>query len=414
MMTTRYPRIRRQVPGIGFVQLATGARSKRDHERRVVLFDELVEDSQLGVITALLADEITWEELIEARRRDELKGGAIIGNIALARPLWSSIAKTLPRMGRAKATRDRYGVSFAALERQTLVPWPRPVATLRVRDLRELDWNALCEAWVKPKAEGGAGKSAADWNHVMRAVLAFLSRYLKSELHPFRLEVREQLHKLAEEQRVPDLSPALFRRILDASAEHVRPIFITLLLTGMRDRSEYLRCRAEHKLAGIHAVRLPGTKTELSKRVVAVDPEDWPWIDAAIPSPLGYQQLQRHWHRACVAVGAGAYVATGATRRIRTKLAAGQVYTRVGHRDVGQREHAVAYELVPVMRYAGLRLHDLRHALGQWAHDAGEPLSRIKETLRHTTLAMTERYARTGATRQVSSAVGKLLRSTAS
>jgi hypothetical protein len=50
MMTTRYPRIRRQVPGIGFVQLATGARSKRDYERRVVLFDELVEDSQLGVI----------------------------------------------------------------------------------------------------------------------------------------------------------------------------------------------------------------------------------------------------------------------------------------------------------------------------------------------------------------------------
>jgi integrase len=65
-------------------------------------------------------------------------------------------------------------------------------------------------------------------------------------------------------------------------------------------------------------------------------------------------------------------------------------------------------------RYVGLRLHDLRHALGQWSHDAGVPLSRIKEMLRHTTLAMTERYARTAATRQVSSAVGKMLRDTAS
>jgi hypothetical protein len=77
---------------------------------------------------------------------------------------------------------------------------------------------------VKPKAEGGAGKSAATGITSSARVLAFLTKYLKSELHPFRLEVRELLHKLAEEQRVPDLSPQLFRRILDATPEPVRPI----------------------------------------------------------------------------------------------------------------------------------------------------------------------------------------------
>lgn len=414
MMTTRYPRIRRQVPGIGFVQLATKARSKRDHERRVVLFDELVEDSQLGVIVALLAGEVTWEELIEAKRRDELKGGAIIGNIALARPLWAAIAETLPRMGRSPTTRTRYRVSFTALERQTLVPWARPVAELRVRDLRGVDWTALCDAWVKPKADGGAGKSAGDWNHIGRAVLAFLTKYLKSELHPFRLEVREQLRKLPEEQRVPDLSPQLFRRILDVTPEPVRPIFITLLLSGMRVRSEFLRCGEEHKLPGICAVRVPGTKTQQSKAVIAVDAEDWPWVDAAIPSRLGYMQLTRYWHRACVAVGAGAYVATGEMRRIRVKLEPGQQYEHRGHGGVRHQLHQITHRDVPAVEYVGLRVHDLRHALGQWAHDAGVPLSRIKEMLRHTTLAMTERYARTGATRQVSSAVGRMLRGTAS
>lgn len=413
-MTTRYPRIRRQVPGIGFVQLATGARSKRDYERRVVLFDELVEDSQLGVIRALLAGEITWEELIDAKRRDELRGGAIIGNIALARPLWTAIAETLPKMGRTPATRARYRVSFNALERQRFVAWPRELAALRVRDLRDVEWSTLCDAWVKPAAEGGGGKSAAYWNHVARAVLAFLSKYLKSELHPFRLEVREQLRKLAEEERVPDLTPILFRRILDATPAPVQPMFITLMLTGMRVRSEYLRCREEHKLPGICAVRVPGTKTDKSKSVIAIDAEDWPWIDAAIPAPIGYQQLRRHWQRACVTVGAGRYLETGKTRRIRVKLERGQQYVHRGHGDVRTVMHAVEHRDVPELRYVGLRLHDLRHALGQWSHDAGQPLSRIKEALRHTTLAMTERYARTSATRQVSSAAGRALRETAS
>jgi hypothetical protein len=43
-----------------------------------------------------------------------------------------------PREGDARALHD---VSFTALERQTLVPWPRAVAELRVRDLRDVDWS---------------------------------------------------------------------------------------------------------------------------------------------------------------------------------------------------------------------------------------------------------------------------------
>lgn len=394
-MTTRFPRIRVDLTrlGLGKVQLSTRAKTRREHDRRVVLFDELVADSQIGVITALLEKRVAWEELVDARRRHELSGKHALANVDLARPLFGpegAIEQTLPRMGRAKATRARYGDSGAALERQKVVAWPRE--PMRVRDLVDIDWTTMADGWPN---------SASDWNNVVRFVSAFLTQYLGHKHHVFRLELMPKLSKLAEESRVPDLSPALFRRILEQAPEYVRPCYVTLLLTGMRDRSEYLRCTEEHKLPVTKQIKVPGTKTKKAKAPIAVDPDWWDVVDSAIPAPVGYKALHKHWTRACVAVGAGRYVPTGEKRRVRVKLKPGHRYS------VGEQ---LAYRVVDVTEYSGLRMHDLRHALGQWAHDAGEPLSRIKEMLRHSTLAMTERYARTGATQAVAKTVGALLR----
>lgn len=49
-MTTRFPRLKRSVPGIGLVRISTRATSKRQHERRVALFDELLDADQIETI----------------------------------------------------------------------------------------------------------------------------------------------------------------------------------------------------------------------------------------------------------------------------------------------------------------------------------------------------------------------------
>lgn len=377
-MTTRFPRIRRQVDGIGFVQLATRATTEREHHRRVVLFDDLAADSQIEVIRALLDDRVTWGELIEAKRKKQLEGAAVLASVALDRDLVTAIRETLPRMGKSASTRKRYAVTAAQLARsivQDREHWMPAddkrggdTSGLRVRDLAGVRWTRLHEAWRLKR-------SAADWNHIRRMLSSFLSKYLGQKHHPFALEVRALVPIEHEDARVPDLSPALFWSIFDKAAEHVRPAFMTILLTGARVRTEYLRMTEAHLMPQRGAVKLPGTKTDLSRRVVAIPDEYWPWVESGVPSPLGYKWLRQQWIKACVAAGAGAWTDPENERG-----------------------------------YVGLQMRDLRHALGQWASDHGVPLDRIMDTLGHTNPATTSRYTRTSSSNQVARAAGDALR----
>lgn len=373
-MTTRFERIRRQVDGIGFVQLATRARTQREHERRVVTFDELCDDSQLGVIRALIAGDVTWGEVIEARRQGKLRGAGVLTTIALEKELAAAIDATLSKMGRGAATRRRYRVTAEqvkrALAKESALWWPEGTAPLTfcVKHLSGVQWSSLKAHWLLER-------SAADWNHVRRMLSAFLSKFLGQKHHPFATEVRALIPIEHEEARVPDLTPSLFWLIFDKASEHVRPAFITILLTGARVRTEYLRMTEAHLMPQRCAVRLPGTKTDLSQRVVAIPEEYWPWVESGVPSPLGYKWLRMQWMRACVAAGAGAWTDP-------------------------ENENG----------YVGLQMRDLRHALGQWASDANVPLDRIMDTLGHTNPAMTARYTRVSASNQVARAAGDALR----
>ena len=102
------------------------------------------------------------------------------------------------------------------------------------------------------------------------------------------------------------------------------------------------------RVSSQHVVRrIPSTKTELSTAVVRVDERLWPWIVAAVPSPLAYTWLRLHFKRALKAAGAP----------------------------------------------SDLRLHDLRHCYAQWLVDAGASEARVQVGMRHATAAMTRRYA---------------------
>lgn len=406
MMTTTFKRIRRDLTrlGLGVVQIVTQAKTQRVNTRRTALFDELVEDGQVAVLKALLAGEATWAELEEAKRHKEHMGSAVLAGVELNRPLFPAMRATLPRMGHAKSTRKRYGNSLNALERQTLVPWPRSgeKTPMRVKDLIDVDWETMSAGW---------GKSAADWNHVARFVSAFLTTYRAPAGHPkakqlgridpFRVQVVARIPMLTEEERVPDLSPELFWRIMAIVPEHVRPAYMTLLITGMRDRSEYLACTKEHLLPHTHKIRPPGTKTKKAKerQPISVDPSLWVWIEAGIPSPVRYKMLRQHWMRACLSVGAAKLVETG------------KMVTRRKRLDPGwkQRGERKEMETVPELRYVGLHLHDLRHALAQVLSDEGRPLNDVQDVLRHASPAMSAKYARRTSTKKSAETIAGVL-----
>lgn len=227
-------------------------------------------------------------------------------------------------------TRKRYAVSFAKLEQHL-----RAEAT--IGDLGTVEWPALLTAW---------GKSGSDWNHLRRAVSHFLAVQLGDVHHPWRRQVVAAIPRRAERSVTPDLPPALFWRIVHAAPEHVQAAYVTICALGLRV-GEYLRLRDTDLLPHTQSVSIPGTKTEDSAAVVRVDERLWPWIKQGVPSPLAYKWLRLYWKRALKAAGAD----------------------------------------------TTLRLHDLRHAYGQWLSDAGLPEARIQTGMRHASAGMTRRYA---------------------
>jgi hypothetical protein len=83
--------------GLGVVQLATRTTVQREHDRRVVLFDDLVNDSQIEIIRALFNGDVSWEELVNAKRRGEHAGAKALDKVKADRVLADAVtAATLP------------------------------------------------------------------------------------------------------------------------------------------------------------------------------------------------------------------------------------------------------------------------------------------------------------------------------
>lgn len=355
-----FPRIRRDLTRLGLppLQITSKATKKRVYDKQVSIVDDLIENSQTAVLQKLQARdeetgarELTLDRLVEAKRRGELKGDNILTSLALAENLWKAMDKQLPKMGKSKETRKRYKVTRDALEKKAADYLGKGA---KVNDLASVEWIKLQAGW---------DNGPSDWMHVRRFVSAFLSRQLGDRFHPFRRGVVVNIPTAQEVERVPDLTPEVFWNIMAKAREHVRPAFMTLLLTGMRDRSEYLRCTKEHLKPGILAVQPPGTKNKKAKEPVYVEESLWPWIESGIPAPVKYKRLRELWNEAVALAG-----------------------------------------------YADLHLHDLRHALAQWATNEGVPQVKVQDAMRHASPAMTNKYSRQKSKGEVATAMSNALK----
>lgn len=328
-------------------QLRSGARTLREFHRRDALLTQLYEDqARHELLRAFCRREVRLAELVEAARSERL--ALTTADLAARRPLWTEVDRVLALPGTPGSdTRIRYRTSFRHLARSGVLP-----PTALVSDLGRVDWVALRTTWVG---------SAADWNHLGRAVSAFLTRTLGDKWHPLRRQVAAAFPKLAEVERVPDLSPEGFLRRVAAVREELRPALMLVAMTGVR-RKEYLALRPAHLARETHGIRVPGTKTAGAPSIVYVDPVLWPWVEAAVPAPCSWETLRAHWYAAGEALG-------------------------------GER----------------VRLHDLRHCTGQWLTEAGMATGDVQQVLRHLGPAMTLRYTKRRVKLRAAGVMGQIL-----
>jgi integrase len=340
-------RLDRVFRGVGRLAVASGATTKGEFDNRNALLTRLYNKGRLDLLRAIQAHTYTVTEVYAADREDRLE--QLTGERAiLNRPLWARVEHWVgrPLWGEAAAqydgpepgpTRTRYGVSFRALRTRAGLP-----ESATVESLGTVEWVRLKSEW----------RSAADWNHLRRAVSNFLATELgggNAKLgvhHAFRLTVMANFPKAAEVERVPDLDIPTFWRIVNQTPEFVRAAYVTIAYLGLRV-GEYLRLKDTDLLPATKQVRVPGTKTAGSSATLPVAPEMWEWVRRAVPAPVQYTWLHLYWYRARKAVGAG---------------------------DV--------------------RIHDLRHLTAMVLTEAGRSEASVQTTMRHASPDMTRRYAR--------------------
>ncbi|MFC1639213.1 hypothetical protein ACFL3B_00450 [Gemmatimonadota bacterium] len=350
-------RIDRRFDGVGRIAVASGANTKKGLDLRLALLNRLYDRGRLDVMRGIKAGTFTITEALDADRRDDLDSlFKVTGDDVLDRPLWETVDawKPAPRRGRGlprQTTVKRYTVTLAKLKKSGVLDDEATIGSLGT-----VQWQELEQTW---------NGSAADWNHVRRAVSRFLTDQLGSVHDPFRCQVVDLIPARTEVERVPDITPELFWNVVRAAPEHVRACYVTLAASGM-DTGEYLALTKDDLHPLTCTISAPGTKTKVRQATISVDPRLWEWVMRAVPSPVQYKWLRLYWKRALAAVKAD----------------------------------------------TTLRLKDLRHCCGQWATDEGVAEAKVQTQLRHATPSMTRRYTKSKDRGEVAHAVADhLLRS---
>lgn|GEM_PF-2017739 len=357
--------------GVGRIQLATGLFKPDDFTQLNSCVSRLAASGAIDVLRALRNREITPAELLTAdkkqrsrfilldrgedaeRHRRETEAAAQKAIVPFAdRPLWATATALIAGLSCGQETRRRYATSITSLRNRDLAEL-KDDATFG--DLYRVDWRALRDRWEH---------SPADWNHLRRALSRILTALTEERhgRHPFRYKLLDKIpHANEGDGRVPDLTPELFWRIVGRMPVYVQAAPVVLVLTGFR-MHEYELADRSHLRPHQHLVVVPGPKTEASHSNVAVDPRCWAWIERGIPAPLGRRWLGVHWRRARDAEGC-----------------------------------------------PDIRLHDLRHCLGQWTTDEGVPEKFVQSQLRHASPQMTRRYTRVKERRVVAGSISEIL-----
>lgn len=291
----RNRRINVVLKGVGRLRITTGTTDRREHERRRAFIMELYRDARLDVLQSLRRGDVALVEVLAANRET---GARSMAAITLVRPLWDAIRDTLPDMGKGEETRSRYRLSLATLQACKAMP-----VDARVRDLERVDWSA-----VRPSFKG-----AADWNHLRRALSAFLTCFLGEMTHPFRRAVITRIIPEKERSVTPDVSLESFWAAVSHLPVWARDPVVCLAITGMR-AGEYIYA-GEHSLR--HHTYEIDADGKSGERVLSVSPQAWPLICAAIPARYAappkpgqrnsatsrYQRLEKAWRAATKAAG---------------------------------------------------------------------------------------------------------------
>lgn len=324
-------------PQIGRIALASGARTSKEHGKRVAMLRELYDNGQWDVLRDLKARRFSPRQLYAYYRTGRV--GQLGAEVVLRQPLKAAIETWLPVSGKSDATRLRYGKSWKSLERSGVLA---PDAI--VRDLERVNWIELQRTW-----KGGP----YDWRQLRGVISRFLTMLLRDRWHAFRRSIihPESFPRGPEpEARVPDLTPEAFWRIVAEMPEHTRPAPVALLATAMRD-GELAACTEASLLPLTQSVLIPGKELQSGEfksqqATQPVHPELWAWVRAAIPLPVSIWTLREHW--------------------------------RIARKKAG----------VP-----HVTLHDLRHCYAQWLVSDGRSEESVQRGLRHKTPSMTRRYA---------------------
>lgn len=364
------------------LRLSSGTDKVKRFNRINAIIDKLIENDQYEILRGVRDGAILPGQLLEADRKDATR--MTLADLQLARSLWDhrqadgaivlgACSVALAKM-KAGPTKARYANSLKALQVKLgdVFGADATVRALLVdRDGSDRDWNALHARW---------GTSNTDWMHLRKAISRMLSLYLGDKYHPAVRKLRTVMEPKKVRARRPSLTLAQFRAIRAKLPPHADAAVMCMVLTGMRDISEYLACTDAHKNRATRELTVPGTKTEGSDRILQIDPRNWGWIEAGIPARLGYKWLRIYWTRACLAME---------NPRIATLVP--------DARRPGK------------LKYSGLHLHDLRHFHGQWAIDRGIDQVKVQASYGHENPGQTREYLMRTATLEVSSALADAL-----
>lgn len=253
----------------GFGRFRCSAQTQRTTvlRKRVALARLLGELGQFDVLAGLKSGRLAWATVELAQRQQRLQDGSLGADLQLARSLQLAINETLPRMGTAATTRERYALALAHLATLGVLT---PAAT--VADLRRDDWLVRLAAW---------DAAVATKNGVRRAVSRFLTRYLGDKFHPFRRAVlhEDRWPRLKEPRRLRGFAAEHFWALMSRVPEHLVPSYVLLAATGMRV-GEYLN-DAAIQLDEINRTIMVDGKT--GPKLYAIAPAVWPYVRSAVP-----------------------------------------------------------------------------------------------------------------------------------
>ena len=234
-------------------------RPRRLSQARGIL-QTLQNAGKLDILKAFKDDQISIQELHTLNEQQRLFEA--MDPILFGRNRWESFADTIDSMGSSELTRRRYQTSIDKLKRvgETEPFRKRLGPGAIVGDLERVDWKRLMNEW---------GGSPVDWNHLHRMISDFFSK-LVGKKSPHRHRIIESIPRKKESTRVLTFTVASLFRVRDALPEKMRPVLMTLSLTGMR-RTEYLAATKAHLLPDLHGVKIPATEADSSTETVYVD-----------------------------------------------------------------------------------------------------------------------------------------------